>query len=116
MSAGTRDVAGRMWANISAWNPRGMLEAVEEFHELPQTLAYMRATVGALMEKSAARLPLDPAIAKQIGQIVQLLDTATKMAPKVPEAVEALHKRELDRFRNPRVGESKWDRSANGAA
>ncbi len=116
MSAGTREAAGRMWANTAAWEPKGMLDAVEEFHDLPQSLAYVRATVGTLMEKSAGRLPLDSAIAKQIGQIVALLDTAAKMAPKVPEAIEAIHKAELDRLRRPRNGESKWDRAANGLA
>lgn len=116
MSAGTREAAGRMWANTAVWEPKGMLDAVEEFHDLPQSLAYVRATVGTLMEKSAGRLPLDSAIAKQIGQIVALLDTAAKMAPKVPEAIEAIHKAELDRLRRPRAGESKWDRAANGLA
>lgn len=112
--SGIREAAGRMWANADAWTPRGMLVVVEEYHDLPKTLEYFRATVGALMDKSMKKFPVDPAIAQQIGKVVECLDTAAAMARKVPEAVETIHKHELDRLRRPRVGEEMWDRSMNG--
>lgn len=112
--SGTREMAARMWANVEMWQPRGMLPVVEEYHDLPKTLEYMRATVGAVMDKSMKRFPVDQAIAQQIGKIVECLDTAAAMSRKIPEAVETIHKKDLDRLRNPRQGEQMWDLSANG--
>lgn len=110
----TRELAGKMWAHADAWTPRGMLEPVEEYHDLPYTLGFVRAAIGALMEKSAKKFPVDQAIARQLGQIVGCLDTAAEMAKKIPEAVETIHGDELKRLRNPRQGERMWDLSANG--
>lgn len=112
--SGARELAGRMWANVDAWSPRGMEMAVQEYHDLPYTIGFMRATIGALMEKSMKEFPLDPVIAQQLGTIVEMIDTATTMSRRIPEAVEEIHKKELDRLRNPRQGESMWDLSANG--
>lgn len=114
--SGTREMAGRMWANVDSWTPRGMETVVQEFHDLPQALDYMRATVGTLMDKSMKNFPVDPAIAQQIGKVVECLATASAMSSRIPEAVETIHKAELDRLRNPRAGEAMWDLSANGRA
>ncbi|MEV5819328.1 hypothetical protein AB0L22_09145 [Micromonospora haikouensis] len=114
--SGTREMAGRMWSNVDSWNPRGMETVVQEYHDLPQALDYMRATVGTLMDKSMRHFPVDQAIAEQIGKVVECLATASQMSRRIPEAVETIHKAELDRLRNPRAGEAMWDLSANGRA
>ncbi|MEV5211299.1 hypothetical protein AB0K35_27885 [Micromonospora sp. NPDC053740] len=114
--SGAREMAARMWANVESWQPRGMLVVVEEYHDLPQTLEYMRATIGVLMDRSMKRFPVDPEIAQQIGKIVEVLDTAAAMSRKIPEAVETIHEKQLRRLRNPGVGEEMWDMSANGRA
>lgn len=114
--SGAREIAARMWANVEAWQPRGMLAVVDEYHDLPQTLEYVRATVGVLMDRSMKRFPVDPAIAQQIGKIVEMLATASVMSRKIPEAVEEIHKKQLQDLRNPGVGQEMWDLSANGRA
>lgn len=112
--SGTREMAARMWANVESWQPRGMLAVVDEYHDLPQALEYMRATIGVLMDRSMKRFPVDPEIAQQIGKIVEVMATASAMSRKIPEAVEEIHKKQLRDLRNPGVGQEMWDQSANG--
>lgn len=113
---GLRQHAAQMYAYASVFEPSGMLGPIDpggDFHDMPESLGFVRAAVGSLMEKATAKWPLDPSIAQVMSQVVQLLDTAAEASRRIPAAIEDMHKKELDRLRRPRPGEDKWDVSAN---
>lgn len=122
MSASSSNTGGllaharQMFAYTATYEPRGMRGPVEpggDLHDLSESLGWIRAAVGQMSEKASAKWPMDPAVSQALSRIVQNLDAAAVCAREVKPAVEAMHKNELERLRQPRPGEDKWDVEAN---
>lgn len=109
-----RDAARQMWNYAASFEPRGMQPVINELEDLPETLSHVAAAVGALMEKSQGKFPLDPVIIAQIGQVVEALYAAAAASKKIPGAVHEIHAADIKRISQPRQGEEMWDLASNG--
>jgi hypothetical protein len=95
--------------------PEGMLQVVGEAHIMPQVLENLAKAMKIRFDR-AQEHPLHPSIKDMYGAVHTAQMAVQKASEEIGPAIERIHEKELDRLRNPRVGEEMWDWARNRGA
>jgi len=95
--------------------PEGMLQVTAEAHLLPQVMENFVKAMKIRFDR-AQEYPLHPSIKDMYGLVHRAQVAVQQAAEEIGPAIEKIHEKELDRLRNPRVGEAMFDTSRNRGA
>lgn len=89
---------------------RPMRQVKDDLLHLEEAMRDIASAFGIYAQRlSPTEQPLNPQIAEALGNIYEMLISATKLAGSVSLAVNTLHEGELRRIENPRPNEANWD-------
>lgn len=95
--------------------PEGMLQQTAEAHMLPEILGNVHQSMLALYARAQDQ-PLHPSIKDMYEAVRKAQWAVVEATEEIGPAIERIHEKELDRLRNPRVGEEMWDTARNRGA
>lgn len=116
MSRELYELSEQMVAAAARHQSDGMLEVGRDFNALPYIMANVAKATQMIVAKSAEEYPVHPAVIQALEMIHRTALATVQAAEQVNPAFERLHADELNRLRNPRRGEDKWDVRANRGA
>lgn len=106
------EMSGQMAAAATGYDPDGMDQWGTDIQALESILGNIAGMVRAI-EKGADGEPIEQAVTGAISTVASLLEAAASAAGEIHATFETVHKDDLDRLRNPRTNEHKWDIGAN---
>jgi len=95
------------------YDPEGMLDFIAQMDGLSEPLTRFAAAVTLLASKASNDFPLDKAVGEMLAQVGEGMAVAARAAEEIGPLIYRLHPIEIERLRNPRPGEGKWDEQAN---
>lgn len=116
MSRQLFDLSEQIVAAAARHEADSMLEVGRDFAMLPDIMANVAKANQMIVNKAAEAYPVHPAVIQALEMIHRTALAAVEAAEQVNPAFERLHADELNRLRNPRRGEEKWDVRANQGA
>jgi hypothetical protein len=106
------DLSEQMVGAATGYDPDGMLEWGRDMQAMEQVLTNIGGVLQAL-KSGADDLPVNNVVKETIGSVGELQQACSSAASEIHATFEAVHHAELERLRNPRPNEAKWDATAN---
>ena len=107
------EAAAEMAGAASAYSPTGMIQVGQDLARLPEALQHVAEALRITVQQAHGMYPIHPQIVELLGGVYQQLQQAATTAEEIGPAFRTLHRVEIERIENPRVGEQMWDISAN---
>lgn len=95
--------------------PEGMLSVIADAHAFPDVIGDLAKAMEIRYNK-ATEMPFSPAIKEVYAQVAAAQRVVQQAAAEIGPLIEAIHREEIDKLRNPRVNEHMWDQQANRSA
>ncbi|MDG4792037.1 hypothetical protein O7626_40185 [Micromonospora sp. WMMD1102] len=92
--------------------PHGMLQVTAEAHLLPTILENLSKALRIYYARAEDQ-PLHQSIKDMYDAMAKAQAAVVTASETIGPTIERIHEKELDRLRNPRVGEEMWDMTRN---
>lgn len=105
--------AAEMMGAAMVYDPEGMAQVGNDFNKMPEAFQNIANAMKHMAQRANDEDPIHPSILEQMQVVYGHLQQAADAAGELGPAFEKLHGVDLERIRNPRRNEHKWDVSAN---
>jgi hypothetical protein len=110
------DAAAEMLGAALSYQPESMVQVGNDFAKMPQAFQNIANAMKHMAQRANDDDPIHPVILDQMGVVYTHLQAAADAAGELAPAFEKLHHVDLERIRNPRRNEQKWDFESNRSA
>lgn len=107
------EAAAEMAGAASAYSPTGMVQVGNDLARVPEALQHVADALRITVQQAHSQFPIHPQIVELLGGVFQQIQQAATTAQDIGPAFQSMHRVDLERHENPRVGEQMWDVSAN---
>jgi len=94
---------------FNGFDPENVTDMREFFADMPEFFSTLATSVNTLADKFGDDLPLDPALADHVREMVGVIAGLADHSTELGSMFEKVHEPELSRVDDPRPGEEKFD-------